>query len=119
MAAVYGAHTDHLVPSHVAIPTLKIAAGTPKQGEQSFLTPRSLAAAEKAVAEQEDMAFEAEAAAAAAAKAAEAALHTPRAAAAADAAAVAASKALATERSVAATVGTYEVPFLVHRTAFQ
>lgn len=102
----------------VPVPTLKIPATTSSAQGMDFLTPRSLAAAEKAVAEQEAMAAEAEEAAtcltaraAAAAQAArvpgssEEVVQEARASAAAASAAL--SKAVVTERAVAKTIGTF------------
>lgn len=112
-SAQYQQHRDGLLPAHVPVPELKIPVGKPAQGEQQFLTPRSLAAAERAVAEQEQLAAEAGSAAQRAFAEAEAAAATPRAASAAEAARIAAGKAAVTERSVAASSGIFEL--VVHR----
>ena len=108
-SAQYQQHRDGLLPAHVPVPELKIPVGKPAQGEQQFLTPRSLAAAERAVAEQEQLAAEAGSAAQRAFAEAEAAAATPRAASAAEAARIAAGKAAVTERSVAASSGIFEL----------
>ena len=52
----YSQHNDGVLPAHAGVPTLKIPLGVPKNREQQLMTPRSMAAAERAVAEQEAMA---------------------------------------------------------------
>lgn len=108
-AVVYTEHKDELVPVHIGVPALKVAAGKPAAGTQAFLTPRSLEAAERAVAEQEARAADAEAEAQRAFAALETARKTPREAAAMEAALQAKSKAAAAEGSVAASLGVYEL----------
>lgn len=105
----YSQHNDGVLPAHAGVPTLKIPLGVPKNREQQLMTPRSMAAAERAVAEQEAMAAKAEAVAAIAAEEAADAVGTPRESAAATAAQIAASKAHVTERAVAASQGVFEL----------
>jgi hypothetical protein len=104
----YEEHNGAL-PAHAGVPTLKIPLGKPKHHEQPLMTPRSMAAAEKAVAEQEAMAAKAEAIAAVAAEEAADAVGTPREAAAVKAAVAAANKAHTIEHAVAKSQGVFEL----------